>query len=79
MTINEIATKIKAVPEVKSVTVLGEDIINIVTIKIDVSIRIVDDVFQVAVFYADKMTKQFAVESVDEVIENILFEHKKHC
>ena len=80
MNIDAIAKAIKDVPEVISVDVLGEYIVNGYTSKIEFSIHLQGIGLLVAgIYYDEKMVKQFAAEDVQQLVDSILFEHKKYC
>lgn len=80
MNIDAIAKAIKDVPEVISVDVLNEYIVNGYTSKIEFSIHPQGIGLLVAgIYYDEKMVKQFAVEDVQQLVDSILFEHKKYC
>lgn len=80
MTIEAIAKDIKNTPEVISVDVLREDLVNGYTSKIEFSIHVQGSGYLVAgVYHDERMVKQFAVENVQKLIDSILFEHIKYC
>lgn len=80
MNIDAIAKDIKDVPEVISVDVLNEYIVNGYTSKIEFSIHPQGIGLLVAgIYYDEKMVKQFAVEDVQQLVDSILFEHNKYC
>lgn len=80
MDVDSIAGILKSVPEVISVDVLSEHIVNGYTSKIEFSIHPQGIGLLVAgVYYDEKMVKQFAVENIHQLIDSILFEHNKYC
>lgn len=80
MNVDKIAASLKSVPEVISVGILSEYIVNGYTSKIEFSIHPQGIGMLVAgVYYDEKMVKQFAAENVQQLIDSILFEHNKYC